>query len=109
MENFDELGRWRDRDEGGEIDAQAMLSDGSTIDGVAGLKKHLLTQKETFARVLTKKMLGYALGRSLRPSDLCTIEEIVKRLKDNDYRSQELVLGIVMSDPFRKKLEEEKP
>lgn len=104
LENFDEIGRWRDSDAGGAIDPVAILGDGTEIDGVAGLKQYLLAQKETFARVLTRKMLGYALGRSLQPTDLCTVEAILERLKENDYRSQELVLGIVMSEPFRKKM-----
>ena len=104
LENFDEIGRWRDSDEGGEIDARVQLADGTELDGVAGLKKHLMDQKDTFARVLTRKMLGYALGRSLRPTDLCTVETILDRLRENEYRGQELVLGIVMSEPFRKKM-----
>jgi len=103
LENFDELGRWREEDEGGPIDALAELPDGARIEGVTGLKEHLLQQKETFARVLTRKMLGYALGRSLRPTDLATVESIVQRLQENEYRSHELVLGIVMSKPFRQK------
>jgi mono/diheme cytochrome c family protein len=104
LENFDELGRWRDRDDGGQIDALAELLDGTTIDGVSGLKQYLLEHRDTFARVLTRKMLGYALGRSLRPADLSTVEAIVERLAENDYRSHELLFGIVMSRPFREKM-----
>lgn len=104
MENFDEVGVWRDRDEGGTIDPIAVLLDGTQIDGVAGLKQHLMAHKDTFIRVLSRKMLGYALGRSLQPTDLCTVESIVQRLRDNDYKAQELVLGIVTSDTFRKKI-----
>jgi hypothetical protein len=104
LENFDELGVWREEDEGGRIDPVAILPGDVTIDGIAGLKQHLLGEKRTFVRVLTRKMLGYALGRSLQPSDLCAVEAIVHRLETNDYKARELVLGIVMSDPFRKKM-----
>jgi hypothetical protein len=48
-------------------------------------------------------MLGYALARGLAPHDACTVEKIVERLEANDYRAQELVLGVVASEPFRKK------
>lgn len=111
LENFDELGRWRDKDAGGEIDTKTVLADGTEIDGVAGLKQHLLREKDTFIRVLTRKMLAYSLGRSLQPPDLCTVELIVERVKQNDYRAQELILGIVESEPFRKKIviQEEAP
>jgi hypothetical protein len=104
LENFDELGRWRDKDDGGPIDATVKLATGAEIDGVSGLKQYLLEQKDTFTRVLVRKMLGYALGRSLHPTDLVTVESIAARLEQNEYRSHELVLGIVMSEPFRKKI-----
>lgn len=107
MENFDEIGRWREKDEGGPIDAVAELPGGVKIEGLAGLKAHLLHEKETFVRNLTRKMLGYALGRSLQPTDLCTVELIVQRLKENDYKAQELILGIVTSEPFCNKFTSE--
>jgi hypothetical protein len=107
MENFDEVGRWRDRDDGGPIDAVAILAGGERMEGLEGLKTHLMNEKETFVRNLTRKMLGYALGRSLQPNDLCTIELIVQRLKENEYKAQELVLGIVTSEPFLNKLTNE--
>ncbi|MDZ4783801.1 MAG: DUF1588 domain-containing protein [Planctomycetia bacterium] len=103
LENFDELGRWRDRDDGGEIDAVAVMADGTKIEGVNGLKTFLLDNKEQFTRHLTEKMLGYALARGLQPNDLCTAENIVERLPASEYKSQELVLGIVLSEPFRNK------
>jgi hypothetical protein len=101
LENFDELGRWRDHDDGRPIDATAVMPEGESIDGLAGLKRHLLAHKDQFARHMTELMLGYALGRGLLPSDRATVELIVERLQKNDYRAQELVLGIVESKPFR--------
>jgi hypothetical protein len=103
LENFDEMGRWRDSDAGGEIDAVAVLADGTKLDGLVGLKTYLKNHKQDFVRHLTQKMLGYALARGLAPHDACTVEKIVERLEANDYRAQELVLGIVASEPFRKK------
>lgn len=103
LENYDEIGRWRTKDDGGDIEATASLRDGTELAGVEGLKAHLLQQKDMFIRHLTRKMLGYALGRALQPSDLCTVESIVENLRQNDYRGQGLVLGIVTSKPFRMK------
>jgi Protein of unknown function (DUF1592)/Protein of unknown function (DUF1588)/Protein of unknown function (DUF1585)/Protein of unknown function (DUF1595) len=101
LENFDEIGRWRERDEGGEIDSVAELAGGIRIEGVAGLKQYLLENRDQFVRHLTQKMLGYALARGLRSRDQATVETIVTRLQAHDYRAQELVLGIVESKPFR--------
>ncbi len=100
LENFDVLGRWRDKDDGGPIDPKAVLADGQDIDGLAGLKQYILENKSQFLRHLTKKMLGYSLARGLRPSDISSVETIVGRLEENDYKAQELILGIVMSKPF---------
>ena len=104
LENFDELGRWRDADEGGPIDAAAAMPDGTSFEGIEGLKKYLLDRKDTFARVLTRKMLGYALGRGLQPSDLCAVESIAAELKEKEYRGQALILAVVRSEPFRMKM-----
>ncbi|HYO26408.1 MAG TPA: DUF1588 domain-containing protein [Lacipirellulaceae bacterium] len=101
LENFDELGRWRTADDGGAIDARAQMPGGESFEGPEGLKQHLLAHKTQVARNLTEKMLGYALARGLTPSDRATVEAIVDRLEANDYRAQELVLGIVTSKPFR--------
>ena len=39
VENFDAIGRWRDRGDGGTtMDVSGGLPDGSTFDGVAGLQ-----------------------------------------------------------------------
>jgi Protein of unknown function (DUF1588)/Protein of unknown function (DUF1592)/Protein of unknown function (DUF1587)/Protein of unknown function (DUF1585)/Protein of unknown function (DUF1595)/Planctomycete cytochrome C len=103
LENFDEIGRWRDKDDGGPIDAVAITSDGRTIEGIDGLKSWLLDHRRKFLTQLTRKMLGYALGRSLNPTDLCTVRDVVERLENEDYKAQTLVLGIVESDVFRMK------
>ncbi|EAQ82523.1 DUF1588 domain-containing protein [Blastopirellula marina] len=103
LENFNEIGRWRDKDDGGKIDPLAVLANGEQIDGQTGLKQYLLENKEPFIRHLTQKMLGYALARGLQSSDVATVESIVERLQTNEYRSQELVLAIVTSEPFRQK------
>jgi hypothetical protein len=61
----------------------------------------LLARKDEFIRHLTTKMLGYALGRGLTIEDRCTVEDIVKQVKEAEYRSHALVAGIVSSVPFR--------
>ncbi len=65
LENYGVLGRWRDKYEGHTVDARGALPDGTTFSGPAELKLALLGRKDQFVRHLTKKMLGYALGRGL--------------------------------------------
>ena len=42
MENFDAIGRWREFDGGQPIDASGVFPDGTTFDGIAGLKREIL-------------------------------------------------------------------
>jgi len=102
LEHYDRLGRWRDVDEkGAPIDAAGKTAEGQAFDGIGGFKKLILDRKRDFARQVTSKMLGYALGRSLGDRDDGTIEAIVDRLEANDYKAQTLLEEIVLSTPFR--------
>jgi hypothetical protein len=104
LENFDAVGRWRESDNGHPVDARGELPSGEIFEGVEQLKALLMEQqREAFVRCLTQKMLIYALGRGLRYEDQCTVNEIVKRVQDNNYRLNELIIGIVESVPFRQR------
>jgi uncharacterized protein DUF1588/uncharacterized protein DUF1585/uncharacterized protein DUF1592 len=103
LENYDAIGRWRDREGGSRIDASGKLPSGEEFTGPQALRKLLVARKELFVRCLTEKLLTYALGRGLEYYDQCAIDEIVKQVKADDYRFSALVLGIVRSDPFLKK------
>ena len=70
LENFDFIGRWRDAEAGAPVDSHGVFVDGSTLEGPAGLRRVLLSHSELFVQTLTEKLLTYALGRSLEPSDM---------------------------------------
>jgi Protein of unknown function (DUF1592)/Protein of unknown function (DUF1588)/Protein of unknown function (DUF1585)/Protein of unknown function (DUF1587)/Protein of unknown function (DUF1595)/Planctomycete cytochrome C len=101
LENYDLLGRWRTEDGGKAIDATGELPDGTKFDGPQELKQVLLARKDEFVKHLTRKMLGFALGRGLTVEDHCAVEEIAKKVREGDYRSQVLIAEIVCSVPFR--------
>jgi len=101
LENYDVLGRWRTTDNGKPIDARGELPDGTIVNGPEQLKKMLLSRKDLFIRNLTRKMLGYALGRGLTFADYCTVDDIVRQLEENGYKAQTLIQAIVSSVPFR--------
>ena len=48
------------------IDTTAQLTDGTTFDGVAGLKHVLQDHSEEFVYTMTDRLLTYALGRGSR-------------------------------------------
>ena len=103
FENFDAIGRWRDKDGSQTIDSSGKLPSGEAFSGPAELVRLLKGRRAEFARCLSEKMLTYALGRGLEYYDRCATDVILKRLNDNDYRFSELVLGIVTSKPFQKR------
>ncbi len=65
LENFDAVGAWRTQDEGSPIDASGVLVDGTKLDGVASLREALVRYSDQFVRVVTEKLLTYALGRGV--------------------------------------------
>ena len=101
LENYDPIGRWRDRDGDQPLDTSGSMADGATFDGPDQLKALLLQRKDVFIRNLTRKMLGYALGRSLTLKDSCAVDAIVAQLKEENYSAQALIDAIVLSQPFR--------
>jgi len=97
LENYDAIGRWREEDASGE------LPGGVHFSTPAEMKTILKADPDVFARALTEKMLTYALGRGVELRDRAAVRRIVDRLRTNGYRMQELILGIVESEPFRKR------
>jgi hypothetical protein len=104
MENFNAVGAWRTRDNGSPIDASGQFLDGSRLDGVAGLRQVLVQHPDIFVGTLTEKLMTYALGRGLDYYDMPAVRKIVREAAAHDYRFSSLVLGIVNSTPFQKRI-----
>jgi mono/diheme cytochrome c family protein len=108
LENFDPVGKWRDKGaDGAPLDVAGILADGSQVNGPAALREAILSRPEAFVTVVTEKLLTYALGRGLEPVDMPVVRRIVKKSAQNDYRLSSIIMGIVESAPFqmRTKLE----
>jgi mono/diheme cytochrome c family protein len=102
LENYDAVGRWRDRDAGTPIDATGRLPDGAEFRGPAGLAELLLTKyRNDFVRTATEKLLTYALGRGVEYYDYPTIRAIDQSAAGDNYRVSSLILAIVKSTPFQ--------
>ena len=104
MENFNAVGAWRTRDNGSPIDASGQFLDGAKLHGVAGLRQVLVDRPDIFVGTLTEKLLTYALGRGLDYYDMPAVRKIVRDSAGRDYRFSSLVLGIVNSMPFQKRI-----
>jgi hypothetical protein len=53
-------------------------------------------------RLFCKRLLGYALGRSVTLSDTTLLDEMVRALNANDGKVSAAVRAIVLSAQFRK-------
>jgi len=101
LENFDATGRWRETDAGASIDRVSTGMRGETVDGPAGLRMYLLSRSDEFVQTVTRKLLEYALGRSLEYYDGPAVRQLLRDAAPRDYRWSSLILGIVQSAPFQ--------
>ena len=101
LENFDAIGRWRERDDSwNPIDSAAILPDGTMVDSVEELKHALVRKPERFATTIAERLLTYALGRGLEPYDAPAVRKIVSEAAEDGYRIQSLIIGVAKSYPF---------
>lgn len=104
FENFDAVGSWRTQIKGEAVDASSLLFNRQKLDGMDGLKRFLLTNRQDqFARAIVHKLTTYALGRPLTFSDRSDIDEITADFRKKDDRLADLISLIVTSDIFRSK------
>ncbi len=92
FENFDAVGSWRDDVNGKPVDATSVLFNNQKLDGIDGLKRFLLTNRQDqFCHAMTHKLTTYALGRPLSFSDRASIDEITSRLRNSGDRLGNLI------------------
>ena len=101
LENYNAIGAYRHQDGEFKIDASGQFLDGTSFDGIAGLKKIMMERKTQFVYCLTEEILTYALGRELVYYDRPTVEYIVNNLETENYQFSALINTIVKSNPFR--------
>ena len=100
LEQFDGIGHFREKEGDAEVEASGSLPDGTTVNGLAGLKKVVLDRKDEFVECLAAKILTYALGRGLESYDQPTVRAIRRSTANDGYRFSSLVLGVIQSVPF---------
>ncbi|MCW3094775.1 MAG: hypothetical protein JWL77_393 [Chthonomonadaceae bacterium] len=103
FENYDPIGRFRDRDLGGRpIDTHATLRDGTKFEGIDGLRHYLMTtRRDQVMHLFCRRLLGYALGRAVLNSDQPLIDTMTALLNRNGGKISEAVAAIVASPQFR--------
>jgi hypothetical protein len=103
MEGFDPIGRRRLQDLAGRpVDDVVLLPDGSSARGIGDFARYLAVERrDDFLRTLCRKLLGYALGRSLQLSDEVLLAQMQASLDAHGDRAAPLIETIVLSPQFR--------
>jgi hypothetical protein len=104
LENFDADAKWRTKqggDGGVPIDATSELWDGTKVNGPAELRQHLLYYSPQFVRMITEKMMTFALGRGVEYYDMPVVRSIVRDAEKNNNRFSSILMGIIKSAPFQ--------
>ena len=107
LENYDAIGRWRVTGEAGvPIDASGQMPNGAQFYGLQGLRELLLERRDEFVGTVTEKLLAYAMGRPPEYFDKPTIRSIVRDTALENHSWSSIIVGIVLSTPFRNRRSE---
>lgn len=104
FENFDAIGSWRTKSNGKEIDSTSYLFNLHQLDGVDGVKRYLLANRQDqFVRALVHKMTTFALGRPLTFADHSEIDRLTAGVRQEGDGLRTLVSLLVTSELFNSK------
>jgi hypothetical protein len=102
LENYNAIGQYRTADGQFPVDNIGELPGNTTITGIEGLRNNLKSREVDFTRTLTEKLMTYALGRGLTPTDSVKIEGIAKRISSK-ATLKSIITEIVISESFRQR------
>jgi hypothetical protein len=100
LEGFDAVGRRRQTySDGQPVDVTGEFKDKTTILGSDGLLRYLQSQDTKIMTTLSRKMLGYALGRTVMASDRPLLAQMTAAGGETSFA--DLATRIVTSRQFR--------
>lgn len=100
LENFDGIGRFRDKYGDKPIDASGTLPTGETIQNAQDLVRILKGREREFIRHFVRTLLTYSLGRGLEYYDKCAVDSIAAAALADGGKLSRVVVEIVRSEPF---------
>lgn len=107
FDNFDALGRWREREvvssgtgEHPRVDASGRLPNGAPFDGPDAFKRALCAEEFRFAEALTGQLATFALRRVSTLDDQPSLAAIAARTRAGGFRLRDLVVELATSELF---------
>ncbi|MEQ1826332.1 MAG: DUF1585 domain-containing protein, partial [Pirellula sp.] len=113
FEEYDAVGNWQRDGRGAslrqkrtheQIESETELPGGVKVSGLKELREELIRSKsDDFRRAMVRKVMAYALGRTLSRRDIETVEALVPVLRVRQDRLSALIELIVASELFQSK------
>ena len=104
FENFNALGRWRDKEQGQPIDASGQAGHGREFASIQELKQILVDRPSArFLSLPEREAAHLCSGRGLEYDDVETVDRLVERLEQQERHAAALLMGIVESVPFQRR------
>lgn len=105
FENYGPIGEKRDKDLAGRpVDTQAQFPGGGEGNGFAGVEAYIREHRQKdFIDNLSRKLLAYALGRSLQLSDELVVDRMKASAATKGFRFAPFIETIVTSPQFLNK------
>jgi hypothetical protein len=113
FEEYDAVGNWQRDGKGATlrekrteqpIAAESELPDGAKVNGLKELREELIrSRSDDFRRAMARKVMAYALGRTLTRGDADAADALVPALRAHEDRLPALIELIVASEPFQSK------
>lgn len=101
LENFDAIGRWREKNaKGVAINSAGQLPGGESFSTPTELKSLLAMRKADLARNLTERLMAYALGRQLEGYDEIVIDQLMVTIAQDNYKMRTMITEVITSYLF---------
>jgi len=107
LENYDAIGRWRDKYRRGNgkprvtIDASSQLASGEKFTNVKEFRELISKHhQKKFTRALAEKLMAYAIGRGVEIGDRPEMDSILTDLEKQDNGFRYLIKRIIQSKIF---------
>ena len=84
-----------------EVQASSKLPLGPKVDGMQELKNYLLEhRRDDIAENIVRRFLAYGLGRELDVHDRFTVEGLMAKTAEQEFRLRDILVAICQSDAF---------
>jgi mono/diheme cytochrome c family protein len=105
FDQYDAVGQWRTREvvptgvgENPLVDSSGVMPDGRAFKDAAQFKQRLLEDRDRIAQAFIEHLCTYALRRVLTVDDQEEINAIVAAAKQQQYRMQDIIRAVALSD-----------